>query len=171
MSALGFQPNQIRSFYILEGLVISVFGGLLGFAISVFYTQLVFKILNSLWFEIVRTSVLEIKILTSTLLAGYVIGIVVSLLAIFISLQRFQNRQAVELQKQIQKTDSKTKSRVLNLVMYFTLIISVLLFFYQILSTNQLNILCFFSQVGCCLSVFCCISGEYYYVLIIVKRN
>src|SRR5690606_32421103 len=43
LSALGFQQNQVRSFYLLEGLVISIVGGILGLVISVFYTQMVFK--------------------------------------------------------------------------------------------------------------------------------
>ncbi|MDB4583539.1 FtsX-like permease family protein [Draconibacterium sp.] len=90
LAALGFQEKQVRSFYLLEGLVVSVFGGLLGLIISVFYTQLVFKVLNSLWFDIVRTNVLEIKILPLTLITGLLISLLVSLSAIFVSVKRFQ---------------------------------------------------------------------------------
>ncbi|MDX1283662.1 MAG: ABC transporter permease [Draconibacterium sp.] len=148
LAALGFRQKQVRSFYISEGFVISLFGALLGLLVSVFYTQLIFKILNSLWFEIVRTNVLEIKIFPFTLVMGIVISILVSLLAIFISIRRFQNQKAVELQKQIQRQESKSKRIVYNAIMYFSLLVSIFIFFYQILGTRQLNSSLFFLSGG-----------------------
>ncbi|MEN8118348.1 MAG: ABC transporter permease, partial [Bacteroidota bacterium] len=78
LAALGFQQKQVRNFYLMEGLVIALAGGVVGLVISVFYTQLVFKTLNSLWFEIVRTNVLEIKIYPVTLIIGLLISVLVS---------------------------------------------------------------------------------------------
>jgi len=147
-AALGFQQKQVRGFYLWEGLVISLFGGLIGLVVSVFYTQLVFKVLNSLWYDIVRTSVLEIKILPGTLLVGLLTGTVVSLAAIFISVKRFQNRKAVELQKQIGKKDSKKQRIIFNLVMYTALVLSLFLFFFQVIGTKQLNTSVFFVSGG-----------------------
>jgi len=148
LAALGFQPKQVRSFYLSEGFVISLFGGLVGLVISVFYTQLVFRILNSLWFDIVRTNVLEIKIYTTTLATGLIISMLVSLIAILISVRRFQNKQAVELQKQINKKESRKKSIVINAVMYITILISVSIFIYQIFISQQLNSSLFFLSGG-----------------------
>ena len=116
--ALGFQQKHIRSFYLSEGFVVSLFGGITGLVISYFYTTLVFRILNSLWFDIVRTNVLEIQLLPSTLVIGLVISLIVSLGAIAISLRRFQKQKAVELQKQIAVKESRLKSRLLNGVLW-----------------------------------------------------
>jgi ABC-type antimicrobial peptide transport system permease subunit len=148
LDALGFRQNHVRSFYIWEGLVISALGAATGLIASVFYTQLVFNYLNSLWFDIVRTNVLEIKILSSTLLSGLTIGVVVSLAAIYISIRRFQNRKANELQKQIGKATNKKQNVLLNLLMYTTLGVSGIIFIYQLIGDKQLNTSLFFLSGG-----------------------
>ncbi len=147
LSALGFQQKQVRNFYLQEGLVISLFGALIGLLVSVYYTQLVFKILNSLWFEIVRTNVLEIKILSATLILGLVIGILVSLAAIFISVKRFQNRKTIELQKQIQKKESRRKELTINTIIFLTFGITGVLLINELIS-GQLNPSMFFLSGG-----------------------
>jgi ABC-type antimicrobial peptide transport system permease subunit len=121
LSAIGFQEKQVRWFYLSEGFVVSLFGGIIGLIISVFYTRLVFKILNSLWFEIVRTNVLEIKILPPTLIIGLLISLIVSLVAIFISVRRFQNRKVVEVQKQVLAKSGKRKEIWFKIVMTLSL--------------------------------------------------
>lgn len=148
LSALGFQQKQVRSFYLFEGLVISLLGGVVGLVISVYYTELVFKILNSLWFEIVRTNVLEIKIFPATLFAGMVVSVFVSLSAIFISIRRYQKQRAVNLQKQLISGDKKGWGIFKDSVMYLSLAVSVAIFIKQIFLTEQLNSSLFFLTGG-----------------------
>jgi len=136
LTAIGFQQKQVRSFYLWEGLVISVFGGVIGLVVSVFYTRIVFRILNSLWFDIVRTNVLEIKILPLTLIMGLVISLVVSLVAIFISVRRFQKRSAIELQKKVESKTSSAKALIYKIVLYVSLGIAAGIFVAQIGSTK-----------------------------------
>ena len=145
--ALGFQQKHIRSFYLSEGFVVSLFGGLVGLVISYFYTTLVFRILNSLWFDIVRTNVLEIQLLPSTLVIGLVISLVVSLVAIAISLRRFQKQKAVELQKQIGVKESHLKTRLLNGVLWGALALSVVVFVMQLFA-KQADASMFFMSGG-----------------------
>ncbi len=153
LAALGFQEKQVQGFYLAEGLVVSFFGGLIGLFISVFYTKMVFKVLNSLWFDIVRTNVLEIKIIPVTLICGILISLFVSLLAIFVSLKKFQNRKAVELQKQV-PTKSSFKSRVLyNFILFVSLILSIVVFVLQLFA-DQLNPAMFFLSGGLMLAGF-----------------
>ncbi len=146
LAALGFQDKQVRSFYHWEGLVISAFGALVGLVISVFYTRLVFKILNSLWFEIVRTDVLEIKILPFTLIIGFIISVLVSLLAIFVSLKRFQNQKAVELQKRLQP-NAKRWGGLKDALLYASLILASIIFVLQLFA-EQSNPSMFFLSGG-----------------------
>ncbi|MFV0592435.1 MAG: FtsX-like permease family protein [Draconibacterium sp.] len=130
LAALGFREIQIRQFYISEGLIISVFGAILGTVIAVFYTQLVFRILNTLWFDIVRTSVLEIEIVPLTLVVGFLISVLVSLAAIFLSVRKFQQRRIAELQKSATQQSTKTSNVIYDVVMWLALmaviVISVL---------------------------------------------
>lgn len=145
--ALGFQQKQIRSFYLSEGVVVSLFGGVVGLVISYFYTTLVFRILNSLWFDIVRTNVLEIQLLPSTMVMGLVISLLVSLGAIAISLRRFQKQKAVDLQKQIAVKESRLKTRLLNSILWGALALSVIVFVLQLLA-EQADASMFFMSGG-----------------------
>lgn len=134
-SALGFGEKQVRSFYLAEGFAVALTGGLIGLVVSVLYTSLVFSILNTLWFEIVRTDVLLIKIFPATLFTGLIISLVVSLLAVFVSVRRFQNQFSGNRKKA--KT-ARQKSGWLKPVIYLLPVTAVLLVVYQVIS-GQMN--------------------------------
>ncbi len=148
LDALGFRRNQVRGFYLLEGFVTAFFGGILGLIVSVFYTRLVFKILNTLWFDIVRTDVLLIKINATTLVAGIVISLLVSLAAIYISVYRYQMQKTAELQKEISVKTNRIKERIWNGIMFLTLIASIGISVYLFIFSNQLNPSLFFAVGG-----------------------
>jgi ABC-type lipoprotein release transport system permease subunit len=148
LDSLGFKTKQVRSFFLLEGLVISLAGTLIGLALSVFYTSAVFRILNTLWFEIVRTNVLLIRIYPATLVAGMGISLVVSLGAIFISLRRYQKQQTAPLQKRTKRLLKKQGYFLLNGLMYFSLGGSLIIFLFQIMVSNELNTGLFFLSGG-----------------------
>ena len=121
LAALGFRKKQIRSFYLSEGLVTAVVGAVLGTVISVFYTQLVFRVLNTLWYDIVRTNVLEISVLPATVVMGFVISVLVSLFAIFISVRQFQKKQIAELQKSVEPGRNKKWEVVYSVMLWLSL--------------------------------------------------
>lgn len=148
LTALGFQQNQVRRFYLFEGLVVALVGGLVGLVVSIFYTKFIFKILNSLWFEIVRTNVLEINILPETLFTGMLISVLVSLGAIFISIRRYQKQRAADLQKQTASVGNNGWSFVKDGFMYLSLLVSILIFIKQIFLSEQLNPSLFFLTGG-----------------------
>ena len=148
LSALGFKEKQVRSFFLLEGFVVALAGGLLGLALSVFYTKAVFQILNSLWFDIVRTNVLLIKVYPFTLVLGLVISLVVSLAAIFISIYRYQKRKTAELQKRSGTGLKKSAHIILDAAMYLSLGIPVGVFLEQISNPSDLKPTLFFLTGG-----------------------
>lgn len=122
LAALGFQQNQIRRIYISEGMVTAIFGAVLGGVVSVFYTRLVFRILNTLWFDIVRTNVLEIKIVPLTLVTGFLISALVSLAAIFISVRKFHQRRIAEIQKSVARKSTKKIDVIYDVLMWVSLL-------------------------------------------------
>jgi ABC-type antimicrobial peptide transport system permease subunit len=148
LSALGFKEKQVRSFFLLEGFAVALAGGLLGLVLSVFYTKAVFQILNSLWFDIVRTNVLLIKIYPFTLVLGLVISLVVSLAAIFISIYRYQKRKTAELQKRSGTGLKKSAHIILDAAMYLSLGIPLGVFLEQISNPSDLNPALFFLTGG-----------------------
>ena len=135
-NALGFGEKQVRSFYLAEGFAVALTGGLIGLVVSVLYTSLVFRILNTLWFEIVRTDVLLIKIFPATLFTGLIISLVVSMLAVFVSVRRFQNQFSGNLKKI--KT-VKQKWGWVKPMIYLLPIVAVLIVIYQVVISGQMN--------------------------------
>lgn len=146
--ALGFRQKQVRGFYLLEGFAVALLGGIIGLIVSVFYTQLVFKILNTLWFDIVRTDVLLIKIYPLTAVLGLVISLLVSLAAIYISIARFQKQKTAELQKQSSSKTNAAREFILNGIMFFTLAVSTGIFVFQLFFSGQMQTSLFFVTGG-----------------------
>jgi putative ABC transport system permease protein len=162
LSALGFKEKQVRSFFLLEGFAVALAGGIIGLFLSVLYTSGVFRILNSLWFDIVRTNVLLIHIKPVTLVLGLIISLAVSLGAIFISIYRYQNRKTAELQKRTGADMKKSNRLVLNVLMWISLVIPVVLLLIQLLRSGALNPMLFFLSGGlCCCSGCCWPTGKY----------
>ncbi|WP_167605489.1 FtsX-like permease family protein [Maribellus sediminis] len=145
LAALGFQQKQIRRIYISEGLVTAVFGAVLGVIVSVFYTRLVFRILNTLWFDIVRTNVLEIEIVPLTLVTGFLISVLVSLVAIFISVRKFQQRQIAEIQKSVSGKSTKKFNVIYDVLMWASLLVVVVISILQ-LTAGKLEPSMFFTS-------------------------
>lgn len=135
-SALGFGEKQVRGFYLTEGFVVALTGGLMGLVVSVIYTSLVFRILNTLWFEIVRTDVLLIKIYPVTLILGLFISLLVSMLAVFVSVRRFQNQFSGN---RIKVKTARQKWGWTKPVIYFLPVIAVLIVIYQGVISGQMN--------------------------------
>ncbi|MFW5754995.1 MAG: FtsX-like permease family protein, partial [Tangfeifania sp.] len=144
LDSLGFKQKEVRSFFLFEGLVIALVGALFGLVLSVVYTSAVFRILNTLWFEIVRTDVLLIQIYPLTLILGLVISVAVSLGAIFISLKHYQKQRTVELQKRSRTGLKKNTRLFLDAIMLLSLLVPAAIFFMQLLKPGDLNTSMFF---------------------------
>lgn len=148
LSALGFKEKQVRGFFLWEGFAVALAGGLLGLVLSVFYTKAVFQILNTLWFEIVRTNVLLIKIYPFTLLLGLIISVAVSLGAIVVSVFRYQKRKTADLQKRSGGGLKKSVHIIIDASMYLSLGIPAGIFLEQISNPSDLNPSLFFLTGG-----------------------
>ncbi|MEI6901461.1 MAG: ABC transporter permease, partial [Bacteroidota bacterium] len=159
---LGFTRKQVSKMLLAEGALISVFGALIGLLIAVFYTQMIFKALNTLWWAVVRTSVLEIKLNLSTLVIGLVIGIVVSLAAILFSVYRSFKKQTVELQRQQGKPETGWVRFVKMTLMSVSLVISPLVVIYQLLFSGSINPGLFFLSGGLLLVGLLLIADRYF---------
>lgn len=148
LSALGFRTLQIRQILLWECFVVALTGGFTGILLSVAYTSGIFRVLNTLWYEIVRTDVLLIKLNVSTLILGMAVSLCVSLGAIFFSVSGFLKKKITELQRKEEKRLKGRKTYLLNLVMWGTLIIPALLIVVQILRQDMQNPVIFFVSGG-----------------------
>jgi len=144
LTALGFKDNQVRGIFIMEGFVVAVAGGVAGLLLSLIYTWGVFRILNTLWFEIVRTNVLLINIVPMTLVTGFLISLIVSVTAIAVSLIRYQRRKTADLQKRTDTEMKKIRRQVPDGLMWLLTGIPLVLIIRQFIRPEGLSPLQFF---------------------------
>ncbi len=104
ISALGFSFRTIRKLFLTEASVFVGLGILLGIPFSIFYNRLILIAINTIWVDIVRTSIVNIHIRPVSLITGSVAIAVISLAAIGFILNRFLKNEAIALQR---KSDLK----------------------------------------------------------------
>jgi predicted lysophospholipase L1 biosynthesis ABC-type transport system permease subunit len=110
LRAMGFSRNAVRKILILEGFMIAIPGILLGGVLAVLYNKIIFVGLNTVWSEIVRTSVLQEKIEWSTLLAGMAAGLLITWLTIYLNIRSRLRSDPVSLQQKMPKKKPFTVS-------------------------------------------------------------
>lgn len=99
LSALGFSFPAIRKLFVAEASVFVLVGILVGIPFSILYNRLILKAINTIWVDIVRTSIVNIHIRPASLITGSLIIAVMSFTAIWLILNRFLKNEAVALQR------------------------------------------------------------------------
>ncbi len=99
LTALGFSLKQLRKIYLAEASVLIIFGIALGLPFAIFYNNLILKAVNTVWVDIVRTSIVNISIQPMSLLVGSLSIALISIVAVWLILNRFLNNEVVALQK------------------------------------------------------------------------
>lgn len=115
---LGFTRRQVKGMLLAEGLLISLAGAGLGLGLAIAYNQAVFAALNSIWADIVRTQTLVSVFRPLSLLEGFAVSILISLLAIFIYLSRLLRQGPHSLQAGTAKQERAWPGTLKNALMY-----------------------------------------------------
>ena len=113
LSALGFSFRTVRGIFVAEASVFVFAGIVLGIPLSIFYNQLILKAINSIWVDIVRTSIVNISIRPESIVLGSLIIAVLSIGVIYWILSRFLKNEVIALQRK--SISGKVKSGRLNL--------------------------------------------------------
>src|SRR5665648_6008 len=113
LTALGFSFRTVRKIFVAEASVFVFAGIVLGIPFSIFYNQLILKAINSIWVDIVRTSIVNISIRPESIIMGSLIIAVLSIGIIFWILSRFLKNEVIVLQRKA--TSGKAKSGRLTL--------------------------------------------------------
>ena len=92
LSIMGFPQRIIRRSMLAEGMFVAAAGSMGGLLLAVLYTKLVFIALNGVWKDIVRTEIMMMDIRPTTLIAGLLITLLVSWMALIFPLNRFLQR-------------------------------------------------------------------------------
>ena len=90
LRSLGFSVARVRRRFLAEGALVSVLGAALGLAGGVAYAAALMAGLRTWWLPAVGSQRLFLHVSTGSLLAGFFGAVLVTLLAIFLSLWRFR---------------------------------------------------------------------------------
>ncbi|NOY95543.1 MAG: ABC transporter permease, partial [Chlorobi bacterium] len=160
LSTLGFTSKQVKSIFLAEGVFVSIIGSLIGVVLAIFYTQIVFKALNSLWYDIVRTNILEIKLLPKTLFVGFLISNLITVLVINFSIRKKLKQQAADIQKKIIANEKKWVARVKWVAAILFLFSAIIIVFSQFVFSDSQNPSLFFMSGGLMLFSLLLFSGR-----------
>jgi ABC-type antimicrobial peptide transport system permease subunit len=94
LRAIGFGPSKTRSLLLIEGLILSVSGSVLGLLGAIAYGQFMMFGLRTWWVDAVGTSALSLHVSPLSLVIGFVGGILAAVVCIAITLRALRRRSA-----------------------------------------------------------------------------
>jgi ABC-type antimicrobial peptide transport system permease subunit len=128
LTALGFSLKQLRKIYLAETSLLIVFGIVLGLPFAIFYNNLILKAVNTIWVDIVRTSIVNISIQPLSLLIGSLSIALISVVAVWLILNRFLKNEVIALQRKTNTEKRKTGKWSLRLGLSLILLSLAILF-------------------------------------------
>ena len=138
LSALGFSFHTVRKLFVAEASVFVLAGILLGIPFSIFYNQLILKAINTIWVDIVRTSIVNIYVRPVSLIFGSLIIAALSMISVYFILNRFLKKEVIALQRK--SSSEKEKNGRLSLWIGLSLIaLSVFIVLLNGLRSGEIN--------------------------------
>jgi ABC-type lipoprotein release transport system permease subunit len=95
--AVGFPPKLVRRLLFIEGSLLALLGAIAGTAAGLLYTRAMIYGLATVWRAAVSGSTIYFRAKTSTLFVGASAGVVICLIAIWLTLRKQVSRPAREL--------------------------------------------------------------------------
>lgn len=138
LTVLGFSIRQVQKIFIAEASVLVFAGIIIGIPFSIAYNKLILQAVNSIWVDIVRTSIVYIHIRIGSVILGTSAIFVLSLLLIFFITKSFLKQEVVSLQKQVQKIQ-KAPRRAGKWLGIVLVVASVFMVFGAGLSKGEIN--------------------------------
>lgn len=148
---MGIPVRTIRRLIMAESLVVALVGSLAGLVLAVFYNRLVFAALNGVWSDVVRTEMMHLEVVPSTLVTGLVLSMIIAFLALWFPLNR-------RLKRQFQAHKKPTETRRFQLalrgrgvtrwIFISTGVAALGLIGWQLAGTGGVNVSVFFAAGG-----------------------
>ncbi|MCK5280650.1 MAG: ABC transporter permease, partial [Cyclobacteriaceae bacterium] len=145
LKALGYPAKLIQKIVLLEGFLLAIPGVIAGGLLAILYNKIIFTALNTVWYGIVRTSVLQEVIRVNTLLLG--MGIALALVWITIGFNVFKKLKisSSDLQRELYLEKDRKINLWFRIGSWITGLIAIGLLTYESLVGKTLNTGIFFS--------------------------
>jgi putative ABC transport system permease protein len=154
LKALGYTNPDIRKIILAEGLFISIPGVIIGGILAVLYNKFIFYALNTVWYDIVMTDILQEVILIKTLILGIFISLFLVSITIFFNVKKRLRLSSANLQRKLDQTGNGKRLLWLKAAAWFTALLAVGLLGYEGLTGKTLNTGIFFMGGGLLLISF-----------------
>lgn len=99
LHALGFSSHKIRQLFFLEATFLVLIGTLLGVPVGLAYNSLIMDAINTIWRDIVRTSILNIHVTPMAIIQAILIVGIISLVSVWFVLRNYARQQVVAMQQ------------------------------------------------------------------------
>ncbi len=99
LTAMGFSFQLLRKLFLTEAAILVLVGIVLGLPFAVLYNNLILKAINTIWVDIVRTSIVNIYIRPESLLIGSLSVALIAFATIWFMLNRFLKNEVIALQR------------------------------------------------------------------------
>ncbi|WP_430972052.1 FtsX-like permease family protein [Sunxiuqinia rutila] len=99
LHALGFSSATIRRLFFSESVLLVLLGILLGLPFGLGYNSLIMDAINSIWRDIVRTSILDIHITPMAIIQAVLIVALICLVTVWFMLKKYANQPIVAMQQ------------------------------------------------------------------------
>ena len=166
--ALGFSRKQILKLRFQENIFPVFIASFFGIIAGIFFNQLMLRAMNSVWIDMVRTSMMQTKIVPTTLVIGGLSGFLLSLLSIYFVLLKHTKNTAIGLINNTIDSYSaisfKSKKIYSVLSVFFTAVSLSLLLFLLIFQTDPNPLLFLLSA-----TIF--LAGSFFFVLAFFTKS
>lgn len=113
LRATGFSLYKIRNIIFTEASFLIGAGIIIGTPFALLYDLLILKAINTIWFDIVRTTIAKIYVQPFTIFIGFLAIAAISVLLFYLVLNRFLKYQLVNVRKKAKKTIVSKRKRSL----------------------------------------------------------
>ena len=108
LQAMGYPASRVRKIFLGEGIILALFGSILGLAGALAYAQLIMVGLRTWWVDAVGTTQLTLHVTPLSLLLGALGGIVAALICVVLTLRKLGKQSTRSLLAgQVEQSDKE----------------------------------------------------------------
>ena len=137
--ALGFSKKTIISLRFFESVIPIIISSVIGGFLGILYNKSIISGLNSIWNEAVHADMLDIYVKPGTVVIGILIGVIISLLSIYIVTKAKLKRTTISVIKDITIGIRKGKIIFLYILSIIGLAGSIGIVIYSILNVSDIS--------------------------------
>lgn len=137
LTALGFTKKQILRLRFSESLPTIILSSIIGGLAGILYNKAMISGLNSVWNDAIHADMLEINIVPQTIITGIIIGVIISLLSIYLVTARRLKKTIISTIQDQADSHNLKKNRFSKIIALTGISGSIALVLYSVLGSIE----------------------------------